>query len=79
MNSDAFDCNKKKGHSRTPLMNERTLLAELDLLEPWCRKVPSNAVAHSKSASPAVAGSAPGRQAPILDGFPLGAIKTFRS
>ena len=47
MNSDAFDCNKKKWHSRTPLMNERTLLAELDLVEPWCTKVPLNAVAHS--------------------------------
>ena len=78
MNSSTFDCNKKKGHSRTPVMNERTLLAELDLLEPWCRKVTLNAVAHSTSASPAVAGSVPGRQAPILDGFPLGTIRTFR-
>ena len=59
-------------------MNERPLLAEQDLLEPWCKKVPLKAVAHSTSASPAGAGSVPGRQAPILDGFPLGAIRTFR-
>ena len=78
MNSDAFDCNTEKGHSQTPLMKERTLLAELGLIEPWCRKVPLNAVAHSTSASPAVAGSVPSRQAPILDGFPLGTIRTFR-
>ena len=62
----------------TPVMNERPLLAEQDLLEPWCTKVPLKAVAHSTSASPAGAGSVPGRQAPILDGFPLGAIRTFR-
>ena len=78
MNSNDFDCNKKKGHSRTPLMNERTLLAELDMIEQWCTKVPFNAVAHSTSASPTVANSAPGRQVPILDGFLLGAIRTFR-
>ena len=59
-------------------MNERPLLAEQDLLEPWCTKVPLKAVAHSTSASPAGAGSVLGRQAPILDGFPLGAIRTFR-
>jgi len=40
--------------------------------------VPLKAVAHSTSASPAGAGSVHGRQAPILDGFPLGAIRTFR-
>ena len=78
MKNGSFDCNKKKRDSRTPPMNARTLLAELDLIEPWCRKVPLNAVAHSTSASPAVAGSVPGRQVPILDGFPLGDIKTFR-
>ena len=78
MKNGAFDCNKKKEHSRTPLINERTLLEELDLIEPWCTKVPLNAVAHSTSASPAVAGSVPGRQAPILDGCPLGTIRTFR-
>ena len=78
MNNGAFDCKKKKGPSRTPLMNERTLLAELDLIEPGCTKVLLNAVAHSTSASPAVAGSVPGRHAPILDGFPLGTIRTFR-
>ena len=58
-------------------MNERPLLAEQDLLEPWCTKVPLKAVAHSTSASPAGAGSVPGMQATILDGFPLGAIRTF--
>ena len=78
MKNGAFDCNKKKEHSRTPLINERTLLEELDLIEPWCMKVPLNAVAHSTSASQAVAGSVPGRQAPILDGCPLGTIRTFR-
>ena len=78
MNSDAFDCKKKQGHSRTPLMNERTLLADLDLLEPWCKKVPLNAIAHSKAASPPVAGSVPGRRAPILDGFSLSATGPFR-
>ena len=59
-------------------MNERPLLAEQDLLEPWCKKVPLKAVAHSTSASPAGAGPVPDRQATILDGFPLGAIRTFR-
>ena len=59
-------------------MNERPLLAEQDLLEPWCKKVPLKDVAHSTSASPAGAGSVPGRQAPILDGFPLGAIRALR-
>ena len=77
MNSSTFHC-KEKGVSRTPLMNERTLLAELNLIDPWCTKVPLNAVAHSTSASTAVASSVPGRQAPILDGFQLGAIRTFR-
>ena len=77
MSNGAFDC-QKKSVSRTPLMNERTLLAELELLEPWCKKVPLNAVAHSTSASPAVAGSVPRRQAPILDGFPVGVVRTFR-
>ena len=59
-------------------MNERPLLAEQDLLERWCKKVPLKAVAHSTSASPAVAGSVPGRQAPILDGLPLGIVRTFK-
>ena len=78
MDSGAFDCKKKKAPSRTHQINEITLLAEQDLLEPWCKKVPLKAVAHSTSASPAVADSVPGRQAPILDGFPLGAIRIFR-
>ena len=77
MNNGAFDY-KKKWVSLTPLMNERTLLAELDLLQPWCKKLTLNAVAHSMSASPTVAGSVPGRQAPILKGFPLGVVRTFR-
>ena len=77
MNNGAFDC-KKKWVSRTPLMNERPLLAELDLVDPWCTKVPLNAVAHSTSASPAVAGSVPGRQALTLSGSPLGVVKNFR-
>ena len=59
-------------------MNERPLLAEQDLLEPWCIKVPLKAVAHSTSASPTGAGSVPGRQATILDGFPLGVDRTIR-
>ena len=75
--SSTFDC-KKKGVSRTPLMNERPLLAGRDLLEPRCKQVPLNAVAHSTSASPAVADSVPGRKAPILDGFPLSVVRTFR-
>ena len=59
-------------------MNERPLLAEQDLLEPWCKKVPLKAVEHSTSASPAGAGSVPGQQASILDGFPLGVVRTIR-
>ena len=59
-------------------MNERPLLAEQDLLEPWCKKVPLKAVAHSTSASPAGAGSITTRQAPILDGLPLGIVRTFK-
>ena len=78
MKNGAFDCNKKKEHSRTPLINERTLLEELDLIEPWCMKVPLNAVAHSTSASPAVAGSVPGRQTPMLIRFPTRVVRTFR-
>ena len=77
MNDGAFDC-KKKWVSRTPLMNESPLLAELDLVDPWCTKVPLNAVAHSPSTSPAVAGEVPGRQAPTLIRFPLGVVRTFR-
>ena len=77
MKDGAFDC-KKKWVFRTPLMKEKPLLADLDLVDPWCTKVPLNAVAHSTSASPAVVGSVPGRQAPFLNGFPLGVVRAFR-
>ena len=53
-------------------------LEELGLVGPWCKKVPLNADAHSTSASPAVAGSIATRQAPILDGLPLGIVRTFK-
>ena len=49
-------------------MNERPLLAELDLVDPWCTKVPLNAVAHSTSASPAFAGAVSGRSKGISAG-----------
>ena len=77
MDGGAFDC-MKKWVSRTPQMNERTLLAELDLVDRWCTKVSSNAVVQPTSASPAVGGSISGMQASILIGFPLGVVRTFR-